>query len=416
MLEARDLLGPATGTRELNRKKMIIEIMIKADRQSRIARRSGLSQASVSTAVQELAEAGIVEAEKGTEVRGRGRSAQVRLRPVRGVAVGVDLSHDHVTVVARRVDQHFDRIRVQQRQDGAHGGLRRLLPSIVGMIGDAVEETGQTLDDVVAAGISVPRMIDPRTGRFTTPVLPPWTEHDQPAEELGRLLGVHFAIDNDANLGAMAEQTYGMDEPAETVVYVKATTGVGVGIMIGDKLLRGQRGMAGEIGHLTMDRYGEVCQCGGRGCLDSIVGAESLIAEVRQALRGNTIDVPVTLASLIEKAHAGDAVCARVLKDAGRTIGLALAQLCNLFNPHLVVLGGELATGRELILGPCRQELQRYALAGAVNPAEGFVLRLSQLGALAEAQGALILGLRSCHGDEGGRTVNRAVGSGVSSS
>lgn len=399
MLEARDLLGPVSGAREANRKKMLVEIMIKSDRQSRIARRSGLSQASISTAVQELTESGVLENDRGAD-RTRGRSAAVRLVPLRGVAVGVDISHDHVTVVARRVDQQFDRIYVQQRGDGANWGLPRLLPAIKSMIAEAVEETGQSLDDVVSAGVSVPRMIDPRSGRFTTPVLLPWHEQDEPAEELSRYLGIRAAIDNDANLGAVAEQIYGMDEPAETVVYVKATTGVGVGIVIGDHLYRGHRGMAGEIGHLTIDPRGDVCECGGRGCLDTIVGAESLIAEVRTSHRGSTADVPVNLASLIEKAHARDAVCTRVLQDAGRVLGMALAQLCNLLNPRLIVLGGELAQGKELILAPCRQELLRYSLAGAVNPAGGFMLRLSQLNPYAEAQGALILGLRARLGDE----------------
>ena len=390
MLEARDLLGPASGTRETNRKRMIIEIMIKADRQSRIARRSGLSQASVSTAVQELTEQGVVETD-----RTRGRSGQVRLAPVRGVAIGVEISHDHVVVVARRVDQPYDRFAKHHRGDGANWGMQRLLPAITGLIAEAVAETGQTMDDVVSAGVSVPRMIDPRTGRFTRPVLLPWHERDEPAEELSRVLGLHVAIDNDANLGAMAEQIYGMDEPAETVVYVKATTGVGVGIMIGDMLYRGHRGMAGEIGHLTIDRDGDVCECGGRGCLDTIVGADSLIAQVRTSHRGSTADVPLTLPSLIEKAHTADAVCTRVLRDAGRTLGLALAQLCNLINPRLIVLGGELAGGKELVLDPCEQELRRYALAGAVNRSDGFTVRLSQLSPHAEALGALILGLRA---------------------
>ncbi|GAA3873586.1 ROK family transcriptional regulator [Saccharothrix violaceirubra] len=397
MIDARDLLVPASGARDANRKRMIIEIMVKADRQSRIARRSGLSQASVSTAVQELVDQGVLEHD-----RGRGRGGLVRLTPVRGVAVGVDISHEHVVVVARRVDQGHDHVTVQQRPDGANHGLSRLLPQIKTMLAEVVEETGQTLDDVVSAGLAVPRMIDPRTGRFATPVLLPWHEDDEPAEDIGRFLGLRVAVDNDANLGAMAEQIYGMDEPAETVVYVKATTGVGVGIMIGDLLYRGHRGMAGEIGHLTIDRDGDVCECGGRGCLDTIVGAAALVAEVRTSHRGSgTTDLPVTLRSVIEKAHARDAVCLRVLRDAGRALGFALAQLCNLVNPRLVVLGGELAGGRDLVLEPCGQELQRYALAGAVDPREGFVLRTSQLGHNTEAQGALILGLRSRQFDEG---------------
>ncbi|OLF12793.1 transcriptional regulator, ROK family protein [Actinophytocola xinjiangensis] len=388
MLEARDLLGPMSGTRVTNRQRMIIEIMIKADRQSRIARRSGVSQALVSTAVQELTEQGVVD---GT----RNRSGQVRLAPARGVAIGVEISHNQVVVVARRVDQPYDRFVPRHHDGGANWGMERLLRTITDMITEAVEETGQTMADVVSAGVSVPRMIDPRTGRFTRPVLLPWHDHDDPAAELSGILGVPVAIDNDANLGAMAEQIYGMDEPAETVVYVKATTGVGAGIMIGDMVYRGHRGMAGEIGHLTIDRDGDVCECGGRGCLDTIVGADALMTQVRTSHRGTAADVPQNLLSLIEKAHAGDAVCTRVLRDAGRTLGIALAQLCNLVNPRLIVLGGELANGKDHVLTPCEQELHRYALSGTVDRSAGFTVRLSQLTPHAEALGALILGLRS---------------------
>jgi predicted NBD/HSP70 family sugar kinase len=166
--------------------------------------------------------------------------------------------------------------------------------------------------------------------------------------------------------------------------------------MIGHTLLRGRRGMAGEIGHLMLRPDGDMCMCGGRGCLDTIVGAEALIEQARVAYRGNNaVNVPTSLTSLVDMAHRGNAVCVRILNDAGRTLGLALAQLCNLLNPDLVVLGGELATANALVLEPCRRELRRFALVGAVGDGTGFDLRLSSLGPLAEAQGALILGLRS---------------------
>jgi predicted NBD/HSP70 family sugar kinase len=126
-----------------------------------------------------------------------------------------------------------------------------------------------------------------------------------------------------------------------------------------------------------------------------MIGSKTLVAEARTAHRGSPAESPLNLRSLIEKAHAQDAVCLRVLQDAGRTLGFALAQLCNLLNPGLIVLGGELALGKNLVLEPCEQELKRYSLSGAVNPEGGFALRTSEL-PYAEAQGALILGLRAC--------------------
>ncbi|SDX79902.1 Sugar kinase of the NBD/HSP70 family, may contain an N-terminal HTH domain [Amycolatopsis xylanica] len=393
MLEAHELLGAVAGTREINRRKLIIEIMIKADIQSRIAYRMGVSAASVSTAVQELVEAGIVDGERGEAERGKGRG-KVRLRPVRGLAVGIDVGFRRTTVIIRRVDARPDEIVVRRRADGAEQGLGRIVPIIWEMINEAATETSLRVDDVVSAGMAVPRMIDPRTGWLTTPVLPPWSLDDRPAAGLSDLLGLHVALDNDANLGALAEQIYGLEEPIETVVYVKASTGIGAGIVIGDKLHRGDRGVAGEIGHLTVDRDGAICLCGGRGCLDATAGAEALLSQVRRAFRHGSDDVPRSLTSVIERAREGDAVCARVLADAGRALGFALAQLVNLINPRLIVLGGELSSADELVLTPCEHELRRYGLAAAVSGAEGFTLRRSRLDALAEAYGALILGLR----------------------
>jgi predicted NBD/HSP70 family sugar kinase len=391
MLEAREILVRKDGVRDHNRRNTIIEIMVNADPQVSIAKRLGLSQASVSSVVKELAKAQIVE-DSGDDRR---KGQPVRLRTMRGVALGIDLGFQRTAVIGRRVTRPFSEISVRRRNEGANRGFANIVGSIREMVAEVVEETGQEHADIVSAGIAVPRMIDPRTGRFTAPVLPPWTETDEPAKELGRMLNVRVAIDNDANLGAMAEQIYGSDEPVETVVYVKASTGVGAGIMVGNVLLRGDRGMAGEIGHLTIDRDGEVCLCGGRGCLDTVIGAEALLAQVRQARRRTLHDQPAALRSLIDQAHAGDAASRRILNDAGRTLGLGLAQLCNLINPRLIVLGGELSAGKELVTEPCAQELRRFALSGAVSSGNGFELRLSNLEDLAEAQGALILGLRA---------------------
>ncbi|MGW3962505.1 ROK family protein [Amycolatopsis sp. NPDC005003] len=385
MPDAHTLLGSAKGTKGHNRRKLIIEIMIKADQQSRIARRMGISEASVSTAVRDLAREGVVEIDRRV----------VRLAKTRGVALGIDLGFRRTAVIARQVDHGFEAVEREVLNEGANNGFSQVLPVLKRVIREVVRRTGHDLGDVVSAGLAVPRMIDPHNGRFATPVLPPWLETDEPAATLQEYFGgVRVAVDNDANLGAMAEQTYGLEEPLETVVYVKASTGVGAGIMIGDKVLRGERGMAGEIGHLTVDRDGAVCLCGGRGCLDTVVGAEALTGQIRRAGRRD-YEPPDSVRLLIKLAQNGDAACRRVLADAGRTLGFALAQLCNIVNPRLIVLGGDLSGAQELLVDPCLHELQRYALAGSVTDGARFEMRTSQLNTLAEAQGALILGLRS---------------------
>jgi predicted NBD/HSP70 family sugar kinase len=388
MANADDLLGrlpAASPTRATNRRKVLLAVAIKSGTQADIAHRTLLSQATVSAAVRELAGAGLVPTAK--------ERGKVCLSAVNGVGVGVHLGFNHMTVVARRLDKEFDQVTSRVSSEGVSRGWSRALPEVRQMIDEAIEGTGQRRSDVFSLGIAVPRMINPRTGEFTPPILPPWRTGDDPAGDLGTWLGVRAFIDNDANLGALAEQTYGTREHAETVVYVKASTGVGAGIIVHNSVLRGHGGMAGELGHLTVDPHGAVCQCGGRGCLETVIGADALIAQVRAARARNSAPAPETLEQVIGAAQAQDAVCMRVIHDAGRRLGQSLAQLCNLLNPDLVVIGGQLAQS-PLLLEGCKESLRRFALPGAVAEDSKFVLDLSELDTRAEAQGALILGLR----------------------
>ncbi|WP_206189302.1 ROK family transcriptional regulator [Streptomyces prasinus] len=375
-----------TSTKGANRRKVLMAVAIKAATQADIARRAALSPATVSAVVRELAGAGLLS---GTKDRG----GKVCLAPVDNVGVGVHLGFNHLAVIARRLDREFDQVSTQVTAEGVGRGWPRMLPVVKEMIAEAVRGTQRRMDDVLSLGIAVPRMVDPRTAAFTEPILFPWRAGDDPAKDLGTWLKVRAVIDNDANLGALAEQTYGTRENSETVVYVKASTGVGAGIIVHNTVLRGHRGMAGEIGHLTVDAGGAVCQCGGRGCLETVIGAEALIGQARAARARNSASGPETLENLVRSANAGDAVCMRVVQDAGRHLGHALAQLCNTLNPDLIVIGGQLVEC-PLLLDGCKETLHRFALSGAVAEGSRFALALSQLGTWAEAQGALVLGLR----------------------
>lgn len=385
MRDARELLEEAASVRE-SLKKVMIEVMVKPGNQAQLSKRAGYSPGLVSEAIKELASRGAVD---------RSRGDKVRLAPMRGVAVGVDIGFNHTCVVARQVGDPLGEAKARRRQPGVNVGLSRLWPEVLAMVEEVVDETGHDLSSVVSAGLAVPRMIDPRSGRFALPVLPPWDPDDDPVRLLSSSLDVQVVMDNDANLGALAEQVYGSDEPVEHLVYVKASTGVGAGIVLGPNLVRGRRGMAGEIGHLAVEPDGQMCLCGGRGCLDTTMGAAALVAKVEQSHRGTNRDTPATLAQLIEHAQRGDAVCCRVLSDAGRMLGFALAQLCNLLNPQRIVIGGELAAARDLVLGPCDHELRRHALYGATCEPSDFQVGISALSPHAEAHGALVLGLRS---------------------
>nr|MDT0666121.1 ROK family protein [Micromonospora sp. DSM 115978] len=158
-----------------------------------------------------------------------------------------------------------------------------------------------------------------------------------------------MTVDNDANLGALAELTWGAGRGASGVAYIKAATGVGAGMVVDGRIHRGHTGTAGEIGHTTVDEHGPVCRCGNRGCLETFVGTRILLDMLR-ASHGPDLSV----LGMLALARDGDAGCQRVVADAGRAIGVAVANLCNLVNPELVVVGGDLAAAGDLLLDPLR--------------------------------------------------------------
>jgi predicted NBD/HSP70 family sugar kinase len=199
-----------------------------------------------------------------------------------------------------------------------------------------------------------------------------------------RRLGLPVEIENDANLGALAELTWGAGRDCSTFAYIKAATGIGAGIVIDGKLLRGASGTAGEIGHTTLDEGGALCYCGNRGCLETVASGPAIVGLV-----GSSSAESLTLADVINRAASGDVRCRRAVSDAGREIGVAVAGLCNLINPERVVVGGLLSRAGELVLSPIRESIRRYAVHAAaecvqVVPAV-FVERAELLGAVALA-------------------------------
>jgi len=189
-------------------------------------------------------------------------------------------------------------------------------------------------------------------------------------------------IENDANLGAAAELTWGAGRDCLNFAYIKAATGIGAGIVIDGRLLRGATGTAGEIGHTTLDERGILCYCGNRGCLETVASGPAIVELV-----GPINGAMPSLARIIELAGQGDIRCRRAIADAGREIGVAVAGLCNLINPERVIVGGLLSRAGDVLLRAMRESIRRHAVQAAAEivdvRAAMFVERAELLGAVA---------------------------------
>jgi len=350
---------------------------------SDLARMTGLSRTTVGSLVAELQARGLVlEEADGRRRGGRGRPPVfVRFDPAAGVAVGIDFDHDRVRVALADLSSTV------LAEDCAEIDVDHSAPDAIDAaleILAALQESAGVGDaQIVGAGVGLPGPIDRRTGTVGSAViLPGWA--GLPARDtLAQRLGMGVQVDNDANLGALAEFSFGAGRGLSDMVYVRLGSGCGAGLVLGGSLHHGAAGLAGEIGHVQVREDGAVCRCGNRGCLETIAGDAAIRALLRPA-RGHD----VSRQEVLELVAAGDLGTTRVVSDAGYAIGRVLADLCNAVNPEAVVVGGELSEAGEPLLAAIREAIDRYALPGA---AEVVKVVHGELGERAELLGAVAL-------------------------
>jgi predicted NBD/HSP70 family sugar kinase len=352
--------------------------------QADIARITGLSRTTVHTLVSELKDSGVLhEVEAGVPDSRGGRPAVLLMLQDSSLAVvGIDFGHSHVGVAVADIGHN---VLAERRCDlDVSHNAARALDTATRMVDEVLAEAKVERRSVIGAGIGIPGPVDRAQGAVgSATILPGWIGLRIGSAMQDRL-GMPVEIENDANLGALAELTWGAGRECSNFAYVKVATGIGAGLVIGGKLLRGASGTAGEIGHTTLDEAGALCYCGNRGCLETVASGPAIIGLVG-LVNG---EVP-TLSQIVDLAAAGEVRCHRAIADAGHEIGVAIAGLCNLINPERVVVGGLLSRTGEVLLHPMRESIRRHAVQAAAEKLEVvpavFVERAELLGSLALA-------------------------------
>lgn len=364
----------ATSARTTNLQRVIGALRQRGQMtQAEIARHLDLAPATVSNLVHHLVDQGIVEA-SGTGGR---RGLDVRIARSAGVVVGVDFGHSHVQVaVGDLAGRPLATRRRPLDHDHSHGEgmtLARVL------LTEVLDTTGDSFRDVLAAGVGLPAPIS-ADGRISAgSILPGWVGVDA-ADAASAALGLPTLVDNDANLGAVAEHREHPD--VSTLAYLKVSSGVGCGLVLDGRPYRGGVATAGEVGHITLDETGPLCRCGSRGCLEAYAGGAGLVDQLSGRLPG------VGVTDLVHLADSGDVGARRLLEDAGRALGQGSAMIANLLGPEMIVVGGDLAC--EIVLDGVRDGLRRHSVDGL---SAHVTVAKSQLGEDASVIGALALAL-----------------------
>ncbi|WP_351235246.1 ROK family transcriptional regulator [Streptomyces sp. NPDC002133] len=328
-----------------------------------LQRATGLSRSTVGLRLEQLYRAGWLRDVAGTSTGGR-PSARIEFDPTHAVVIAVDLETRHARAAV--LDLAGTVLAARSGDVLIGDGPVAVLDTLAGWFAPLLAEAGAEPTDVCGIGLSVPGPVDFATGRVVQPpIMPGWdgfpvrermqeayAEQVGPSREPGP---VPVLVDNDANLMAYAEHRAGHAD-CSAFVLVKASTGIGAGVVVDGEIYRGIDGSAGDIGHIRLhDRTDALCMCGSYGCLAAVASGRALAAQLSDA------GVPTTSGSDVRRLLAEqqpDAV--RLAREAGQRIGEVLATVVTLLNPGVLVLSGDLA-GTPFLTG-VREVLYRRAM------------------------------------------------------
>lgn len=352
-----------------------------------IARVMDVSRSTVSRIVSDLQPTGLIADMGVGPSQGGRRPVLIAFQDDARVIVGVDVGAMHVS--AALTDLRGRVLAWRERGHPVRSDPAGTLRLVAELCDSCLAARQRPATDLMGIGVAVPSPVDPRhPGRMFDRVFPAWRGHNV-VGHLEARYGVPILVDNDANLGAVAEHRWGWGVSVNDLTYLKVSTGIGAGHIIDGSIYRGSTGMAGEIGHIATASDGPLCVCGNRGCLATFAGTQGVLSRVealipdhpRSVLAGNRL----SMTAFEEAALASDALALRVVHETADHLGTAVAGVLNLMNPAAVILGGSLSRLGDLLLQPLREAVSRRTFAGSIAAA---TIRTSALGPQSIALGA----------------------------
>lgn len=308
-------------------------------------------------------------------------------------AIGVDLGGTNivcaaVTPQARIIEKH-------KRLTEVPKGVERVVANIKECIREVLRKTNLSLGQISGIGIGSPGPLNTRTGVVISPAnLHGW--HNVPLRKmLEDEFNVLVVLDNDANAAAYGEKWAGAGKGVDNLVVFTLGTGVGGGIILDGKLLRGPDDTAGEVGHCTIDYNGYQCKCGNRGCLETYVSATGIVRRTIEAIRQGRETVinsmvegdlsRLTSKIVHEALEQGDALACEIFEETGRLLGVGISNIVNTLNPEMIIISGGVIQAGEHLFRPTREEVHRRAFE---EPARTAKIVPAQLGGEAGVIGA----------------------------
>ncbi|MDE4084463.1 ROK family transcriptional regulator [Planococcus maritimus] len=345
---------------------------------AQIARETNLTRPTVSSNVKELIDQNIVEESDIGQSQGGRKPTMLVINHGAFCILGVDAGPDSIEcIVADLSGKVLERSETQLQLPTDN---EKFLDALKRCIQDCLLKT--TGKDVVGIGVAMHGVVDVKTG--VSLVAPNLGLADIPIkEELENTFGLEVKVENDARAMALGEFWFGDHGELESMLAVNIGRGVGAGMIIGGKLYHGSSDIAGEIGHMTIDLNGQVCECGNRGCLQTFVAGPAITRNISEKTAQS-----LSAEQVFEQALDGNEACIEVLTQAGRAMGVGLTNLIHIINPEKIVLGGGVSKAQQFILPAIRETIQASALTQSASRTQ---VEITKLGDDATLIGAVTL-------------------------
>lgn len=314
----------------------------------------GLNKATVSSLVSELIDSRLVTEIGPGESSGGRKPTLLLFNKQAGFAIGVDIRVSDLLAVL--VDLEGNVIREKSVP------LTDFTPeNVVDQIGKTIRLLSRRLPDspygIVGIGIGVPGLVDETSRVVSAPNLG-WDNVDL-AGALAEEFGGNLHIDNEANAGAIGEKLYGAGRDSQNLIYLSIGVGIGSGIIVGGALYRGTSNFSGEVGHMTVAEDGPLCRCGNRGCWETLASEKALLDRAAGIWQDHTPG----LEQILDAGKRGDKQALDLLNEIGSQLGVGLANLVNILNPELIVIGNRLSLAGELFEEAMLQTIKNRSLS-----------------------------------------------------
>ena len=319
-----------------------------------IARICDLAKSTVSSVVDELVQGSILQ-ETGSKTSSRGRRpVGLIFNPASRMAVGISLDHNRTEIVLCNLDGIVRAVRAKK-----HSGKNNLLSISSTVLSDLqklLAEQKLNREEIGGIGLAVPGPLSKDRVSSNNEVK---TGYENLRQQLRQEMNCPVLIDSNTNMAALAESRLGAARESEEALVVRMGHEVRTALVIDHKLLKGAQGRAGELGHLKVPGNDSICQCGKRGCINSVAALDAIVS--RCLAKGTAVE---DVDEVITAAAQGDGKCVQALADAGRAVGYGIASCINILAPADVIVTGRLVAAGKLLLDPLHEAIREFANAG----------------------------------------------------